>query len=47
MVSQRDLENVVKQVNSSYEYLVNRVNSLESKLAALEAIPHKEEKVKK
>lgn len=47
MISHRDLENVVKQINSSYDRLVKKVNSLESRLAEVEALPQKEVKVKK
>ena len=35
MVSQRDLENVVAQINSSYSVLVVKVNKLEEQVAAL------------
>jgi|TARA_R110000868_G_scaffold164012_1_gene396422 hypothetical protein len=37
MVSQRDLENVVAQINSSYSVLVVKVNKLEEQVAALTA----------
>ena len=37
MVSQRDLAQVVTQINSSYTLLVNRLTELESELKALKA----------
>ena len=37
MVSQRDLNQVVDQINSSYDRLLKQIYSLEEKVAALEA----------
>lgn len=44
MVSQRDLNKVVEQVNSSYQIMLDKITALEAKVAAL---TQKEEKVKK
>ena len=37
MVSQRDLNQVVEQINASYSLLVKRLTELESELKALKA----------
>jgi hypothetical protein len=47
MVSQRDLENVVKQINVSYERLVNKIDSLQKEVTALKPLTQNQEKVKK
>jgi len=44
MVSQRDLNKVVEQVNSSYKVMSDKISALEAQVAALS---QKEEKVKK
>jgi len=44
MVSQRDLNKVVEQVNSSYNVMMDKISALEAQVAAL---TQKEEKVKK
>jgi len=44
MVSQRDLNKVVEQVNSSYKVMLDKLSALEAQVAAL---AQKEEKVKK
>jgi len=44
MVSQRDLNKVVEQVNSSYKVMMDKISALEDKVALLS---QKEEKVKK
>jgi hypothetical protein len=48
MVSQRDLNQVVEQINASYSLLVNRLTELESELKTLKAAstPKKESKEK-
>lgn len=44
MVSQRDLNKVVEQVNSSYKVMMDKISALEAQVALLS---QKEEKVKK
>ena len=44
MVSQRDLNKVVEQVNSSYKLMMDRISALEVQVASL---TQKEAKVKK
>jgi hypothetical protein len=38
MVSQRDLNKVVEQINSSYSVLIERLVALEAELASLKSI---------
>jgi prefoldin subunit 5 len=44
MVSQRDLNKVVEQVNSSYKLMMDKISTLEAQVASL---TQKEAKVKK
>jgi hypothetical protein len=43
MVSQRELEKIVEQINESYKVLLDKITALEEKAA----LPQKEAKVKK
>ena len=46
MVSQRDLNKVVEQVNSSYKLMMDRISALEVQVASA-SLTQKEVKVKK